>query len=228
MLKIAYFTDILCIWAYVHDIRMRKLLAEFAGRIEVSYHFLSLFAAVHAKIHTGWDQRGGWSGYHAHVAEVASRFEHVQVHPELWLKAQPHSSLNPHLFIKALQILETREQLSRAPQQDGRTPVEAAIWALRLAFFKQAADIAQMAVLQELAQQLGLPWAEIKALMDSGEAQASLFLDFQLQDEYRVKGSPTLVFNQGRQMLYGNVGYRVIEANIAELLNTPAEQASWC
>ena len=41
--------------------------------------------------------------------------------------------------------------------------------------------------------------------------------------------SPTFILNEGRQKLYGNVGYRVIEANLQELLKSPdASQASWC
>ena len=44
-----------------------------------------------------------------------------------------------------------------------------------------------------------------------------------------IHGSPSFVLNDGRQTLYGNVGYRVLEANIQELLRAPsADQASWC
>ncbi len=44
-----------------------------------------------------------------------------------------------------------------------------------------------------------------------------------------VKGSPTMILNQGRQKLFGNLGYRIIEANIEELLREPdPDQASWC
>jgi hypothetical protein len=31
-----------------------------------------------------------------------------------------------------------------------------------------------------------------------------------------------------KQVLTGNVGYRVIEANVRELLRAPADQSSWC
>jgi hypothetical protein len=37
-----------------------------------------------------------------------------------------------------------------------------------------------------------------------------------------------LVLNEGRQLLNGNVGYRVIEANIRELLVSNVVEASWC
>jgi hypothetical protein len=43
-----------------------------------------------------------------------------------------------------------------------------------------------------------------------------------------VTVSPTLIFNEGRQRLNGNVGYRVIEANIRELLHNPSGELSWC
>jgi hypothetical protein len=37
------------------------------------------------------------------------------------------------------------------------------------------------------------------------------------------------LFNEGRQVLTGNVGYRVIEANVRELLRQPSDdQSSWC
>jgi hypothetical protein len=35
--------------------------------------------------------------------------------------------------------------------------------------------------------------------------------------------------NEGRQKLFGNVGYRIVEANIQELLREPnPDLASWC
>lgn len=44
-----------------------------------------------------------------------------------------------------------------------------------------------------------------------------------------LDGSPTFVLNDGRQKLFGNVAFRIIEANIREMLQAPNEtQASWC
>ena len=48
-------------------------------------------------------------------------------------------------------------------------------------------------------------------------------------DKMRIEGSPSLVLNEGRQKLYGNVGFRLIEANVQGLINAPAaDDASWC
>ena len=45
----------------------------------------------------------------------------------------------------------------------------------------------------------------------------------------RIEGSPSFVLNEGRQKLYGNVGFHLMEASIQELFRTPhADEASWC
>ena len=65
-------------------------------------------------------------------------------------------------------------------------------------------------------------------LLESGRAHAELDHDARLQRDYAVQVSPSLVLNEGRQHLNGNVGYRVIEANVRELLHKPADEMSWC
>ncbi len=76
---------------------------------------------------------------------------------------------------------------------------------------------------------MGIPVVPVHEMLDNGAAHAALQLDTDARDHYRVPGSPTLVFNDGRQRLYGNVGYRIIEANIRELLHNGASgEASWC
>ena len=80
----------------------------------------------------------------------------------------------------------------------------------------------------KIAEELGIDITLIQAQIDSGEAYALLSKDFDLIKEHQVTVSPTLIFNEGRQRLNGNVGYRVIEANIRELLNNPTNEQSWC
>ncbi len=52
--------------------------------------------------------------------------------------------------------------------------------------------------------------------------------DYQVARDQGIRGSPSWVLDGGRQILYGNVGYRVIRANAVELLRHPKEEASWC
>ena len=53
--------------------------------------------------------------------------------------------------------------------------------------------------------------------------------DYQDADKMRIEGSPSFVLDEGRQKLYGNVEFRLLEANIQELLRAPrSDEASWC
>ncbi len=64
--------------------------------------------------------------------------------------------------------------------------------------------------------------------IESGQAYAALMADYEQAQELRIKGSPSWVLNSGRQILYGNIGYRVLNANIEELAKSPVQEASWC
>ena len=73
-----------------------------------------------------------------------------------------------------------------------------------------------------------LPVREITNIMESGEAMEKMCCDIELRDQYRIEGSPTYILNSGRQKLFGNVGYKIIDANIREILNRREDQLSWC
>ena len=85
-----------------------------------------------------------------------------------------------------------------------------------------------MSVLFEIAKEMQLPLDKIKQVLDDGTALAEMSRDIELRDEFKVEGSPTYILNEGRQKLYGNVGYRIIEANLLEIIKQPAMEASWC
>jgi predicted DsbA family dithiol-disulfide isomerase len=131
--------------------------------------------------------------------------------------------MSSHLFLHAIQLLEIKGIVPKSEKV-----FEKAIWAFREAFFTKLADISDREVQFAIAKQLGLKRKVIQAQIDSGEAYALLSKDFDLVKEHTVSVSPTLIFNEGRQRLNGNVGYRVIEANIRELLNNPTDEQSWC
>ena len=96
------------------------------------------------------------------------------------------------------------------------------------AFFRDARDVSRSEVLWEVAGECGANVDALRACYDDGGALAGISRDTELMKELSVEGSPTYVLNQGRQKLYGNLGYKVIEANVEELLHRPAEGASWC
>ena len=223
---ILHFSDVLCIWAYVAQIRMDELRDQLGDKVAINYHFIPVYGDVAGKLSAGWAHRGGNEGYAEHVREVAGRFEHVKLHPDVWLKNVPTTSSHAHQLLKGVQLLEQRGDLEA--DAAGRMPSEVLAWNLRLAFFAELVDVSGRRQLLELAERSAVPMGPLEEMLDSGAALASLESDVQLRSVHQVSGSPTLVFNEGRQKLYGNVGYRVIEANVLELLNHSDDRASWC
>lgn len=228
--RIAYFTDLLCVWAYIGQVRVDELKQTFSSQVALEYHFTPIFGAPHHKIGVKWKDRGGFEGYSQHVRKVCEKFPHIKVHEQTWSVCQPTSSAVCHQYAKAVQNLESAGLISieGVPDLGGRSVFEELLWRMRQAFFQNARDISDVDVLNSLASDLGLPVNDINEEITSGRAIAELCRDNELSEEYRIEGSPTLVLNEGRQKLYGNIGYRIIEANVKEVLNNPNPQVTWC
>jgi len=221
-IRLIHYSDLLCVWAYVAEARLRQVRVRFGEEVEIEHRFCSVFGDCAAKVGIGWQDRGGYDGFAAHVREVVEATDDVKVHPDLWVKTRPASSESAHLVVKACQLLEARGDVDAGAG-------EALASALRQAFFGDARDIARWHVQVDVVESLDIPVSSIEAELRSGAAYAALACDAQGRDELDVRGSSTLLLNEGRQRLYGNVGYRVIEANIQELLREPSSgQASWC
>lgn len=228
---IDHFSDILCIWSYVSQVRMDELRQQFPDEVAINYRFIPLFGSTADRIGEGWQDRGGFGGYADHVQEIAAGWDHVEVHRDVWREIAPASSTPAHLFLKAVQLLAEKGEISSEPQLhlgDRSLPEEAA-WRLRRRFFAGAEDIARTEVQEAVATELGVPLDSLRTVYDSGTAHAMLHKDLVERDRYQIPGSPTLLMAGGRQRLFGNVGYRIIEANVRELLQNPKSgQASWC
>jgi predicted DsbA family dithiol-disulfide isomerase len=229
-IHIDYFSDVLCIWAYIAQIRIDELISQYADQIKFNQHFIPVFGSTEKRISSQWKEKGGFQGYHDHVMGICAKFDHIEVHPKIWLENIPRSSASCHHFLTSIRLLEKKDLISCEPQEKcrGRTLFEEAIWQVRLHFFRDLQDVADLEVQTKIAREMDLPVDEIIRQMHSGEAMAAMCGDLELRDEYRIAGSPTYVLNEGRQKLYGNVGYKIISANIREILDNPANQASWC
>lgn len=228
--RIDYFSDVLCVWAYVAQVRLDELRHAFNEQLVVQHHFIPLFGHTAHRIGEGWQDKGGFSGFGQHIHKVCADFPHVEIHPALWCEQPPCSSAPAHQFIKAVQLLEQQGSISSDGLVDceGRSHFEEFTWQVRLAFFRDNRRIDNRQELLSVAEQCELPLAPIEQLLDNGQALAALMRDIELRDEYRIEGSPTYLLNEGRQKLYGNLGYRILEANVRELLEKTNNQASWC
>jgi predicted DsbA family dithiol-disulfide isomerase len=223
--EIKHFSDILCVWAYISQVRIDAIEQKFGEGVRIEHRFCSVFGNTAGKIDTVWKEKGGYAGFNAHLRQAADKFPHVEVHPDLWLSTRLASSMSPHLFLKAIQLGECGPA-TREPQPG---LFDRALRAFRHAFFKDCRDIARLDVQHEIAAVLGADVGAIEERIHSGAAFAALGADYQEAERLRIEGSPSLVLNEGRQKLYGNVGFWLIEANVQGLMRTPtSDDASWC
>ena len=227
MVEITYFSDALCIWAYTSQARIDAVRDTFGDAVRIEHRFCSVFADTAGKIASAWKDKGGYVGFNSHLRQVAERFPHIEVHPEIWLKARPLTSASAHLFMKAVQQWDLESAGSGS--QSLPSIFEQVMWTFRCAFFRDNRDIARWDVQCEIAEAVGVDIGAIENSIHSGSAFARLAADYQDADKMRIEGSPSFVLDAGRQKLYGNIGFRLLEANIQELLRVPgSDEASWC
>jgi predicted DsbA family dithiol-disulfide isomerase len=227
VVEITYFSDALCVWAYVSQARIDAVKEKFGDAVRIEHRFCSVFGDTARKIASTWKDKGEYEGFNAHLRQVAERFPHVEVHPEIWLKTRPLTSASPHLFMKAVQ--QRDQEYAATEGRSAPHMFDQVMRAFRSAFFRDGRDISRWEIQCEIAADLGADIGGIQARIHSGMAFAGLAADYQDADKMRIEGSPSFVLNEGRQKLYGNVGFHLMEANIQELLRTPrSDEASWC
>ena len=221
-IPIVYYSDVLCVWAYFAQLRVDAIQRTYGERVKFEYRFCSVFGETARKISTAWATKGGYEGFNAHIRHAASGFPEIRLHPDIWLSVRPASSMSPHLFLKAI-------QLGAIEGEWGIDILEIALRDMRATFFEEAQDISDQETHRKVAERASIDMNVVARFINSGRAHAALATDYKEAENSGVQGSPTFILNEGRQKLFGNVGYRIIEANIEELLRQPsADQASWC
>ncbi len=216
--RITHYSDILCIWAHVGQIRVTELQANFPQEVVFDFRYFSVFGDVHTKMEAQWEERGGLAGYAQHVQKVAAQFEDVSVCSDTWRKNTPTSSLPAHLLLAAARLVDDEQESDSAPLLAD---------AIREAFFVAAVDVSCMTELLTIADRQGIMVTDLEGKMDNGQAHALMACDQKSANETGIRVSPTMTLNEERQMLCGNVGYRVLEANVRELMQHPAGQPDW-
>lgn len=219
--RICCFTDVLCGYSYIAHARFEELATDFAGQVTLTYHFRSTYGDVRGRLAQSGKSPNAYS---AMAREVLDRFDHIEVHPDIFRREVPTSSIPAHLYLRAVKLLEDEGLIPTA----GTSVFSQMMWAVQRSFFRDLVDVSQRSVLDEIAGDIGIPIADVARVIDDGRAFAELDRDARLERRFGVQMSPALVLNEGRQVLNGNVGYRIIKANIDELLSTPIAAPGWC
>jgi predicted DsbA family dithiol-disulfide isomerase len=215
-ITIDYFTDVLCVWAWISQPRLQELNEQWEGRVTVRHRYMDIFGDAHHKIRERWGNDEGFANFSAHVHKSAEAYPEAAVHRDIWQHTRPTSSQPAHQYIKAV-ALTSGEAVAREYALE-----------IRRAFFVEARDVSHVEELSQLARGINIATDELQQALDDGAALAALSHDLQDARQQHLRGSPTWVLNEGRQVLFGNVGYRILHANIEELLRTDAGGASWC
>jgi len=75
--KIEYFTDVLCVWAYLAQIRMDELKTEFTDEVDIEYRFIPIFGAAKSGIEKNWKEQGGVAAYNSKLRSMAKDWPHI-------------------------------------------------------------------------------------------------------------------------------------------------------
>lgn len=215
-ITIDYFSDILCVWAWITQRRIDELNQHFKDKIDIRFQYIDIFGDAINRINEQWANKGSFEGFSDHVINSAAPYETAIVNTQVWRSTQPSTSANAHMVLKAIEIV-----------YDKSTAIKFSAL-LRHSFFVEAKNIGQLEDIFELITSQNLNLTLIKNEIDNGNALAALMQDYQTAKKLEIKGSPCFVLNEGRQVLFGNVGYRVLHTNIEELLARSKDEASWC
>lgn len=215
-LEVDYYTDVLCVWAWIAQHRIDEIEKEWGDRIRLRHHCVNVFGDTLNRIGDKWSDRGGYAGFAEHVEESAAPFEFAPINAAIWRDVRPYTSATAHMALKAAELQKSADDANKLAV------------VLRKSFFVEALDIGSVQVVLKIAGDAGFDPVDLESRIESGQALAALVADYERAREINIKGSPSWVLNNGRQILYGNVGYRILSANIEELLKSPVDEASWC
>jgi hypothetical protein len=119
VVDIEHFSDILCVWAYISQIRIEAIKEKFGDVVRIKHRFCSVFGD-------------------AHLRQVAGKFPHIEIHPDIWLNTRPSTSMSPHSFGHG--VCRARRRLSgsgetahrRQPKSRAEPGPAEALWQYRV------------------------------------------------------------------------------------------------
>jgi predicted DsbA family dithiol-disulfide isomerase len=220
-LHFEYWSDPLCIWAYVAQSKLERVISEWGEHLTIDYRIVPVFGSFPRRFSTGVWSKAGVEGRSEATAKVAREHGCEGVTGALWTRDTPTSSWSCGAAAKGAFHLERTEQ---AAPGSGATYLRA----LRRRAFEANENICRRAVQLSVAEEVGVDPARLSALLDDGLPFALLAEDDEDRKTAGVRGSPSYVFDGGRATLYGNFPFEVLHATMTELLRGMGLGASAC
>lgn len=211
-LEFEYWTDPLCIWAYVAQPKLDHVLTRWKHRVEVRYHVVPVFGSIAWRFREGPWAKEGPEGRAAATRRVAQEHGITDVSGECWLSDCPASSWPAGAAVEAVFAMEQDEEIPEGA-------AGAYLLAMRRRFFVDGQNVTRRQVQLVLAEELDVPRASLEQRLDDGSAIARLHEDYEQKERLRIQGSPTYVFDGGRAMFYGNFPLEVLTATVEKLVD---------
>ncbi len=206
-LTIDFYSDILCIWGWVGQHHNRQLLKRWDHtQVEWRFRYLELYGDVKARVEKNFRGEEAWDKYASAAERLVSKFEGLSVHPDIWRKTRPTTSMMAHQTIKAVE--QTHGELA-AIEYSNR---------VREAFFAEARDVSQASVLTELLKEQSIAHHDLTTHLQDGSALAKTIAEFRQAENDKIPGSPSWVMDNNRYRLFGNVKPEIIIATVDSLI----------
>ncbi len=219
-LSFSYWSDPLCIWAFLAQDKLDRIVDEFGPRLAIETRIVPVFGSIPWRFTKGPWSKEGVEGRMEATRRAARELGHPEVSGACW-KSMPATSWAPSAAVKAVDMLE-REHAAPA----GST--RALLRDIRAAFFVDNRNIAHRSVALEVAESHSLERGSIEQKLDDGSALAAVWEDHEAREQLKIQGSPTYLFDGGRARLYGNFSYGILHSTIEELLRGIKPDGSDC
>jgi len=200
-LKVVYFTDPICSSCWGIEPQLRKLKLEYGEDIEIEYRMGGLLP--------DWSYNSGGISKPSDVAhhwDEVSVYYDMPIDGDVWLEDPLDSSFPPSIAFKAAQLQDQDKALLFLRE-------------LREMVFLKKKNIAKWEHMATAAKNVDLDVDVLKADYE-GKAKVLFEEDLKLARAYRVRGFPTMYFedNSGKQeIVYGSKAYAFYEMAILKI-----------
>ena len=203
-IKVIYFTDPICSSCWAIEPQLRKLKLEYGQNLEIDYRMGGLLP--------DWSYNSGGISKPSDVAhhwDEVSVYYDIPIDGDVWLEDPLDSSYPPSIAFKAAQL-------------QGKDKAVLFLRELREMVFLKKKNIAKWEHMATAAKNVGL---DVDSLKTDYEGKAKLLFeeDLKLARAYRVRGFPTMYFedNSGNQeIVYGSKAYAFYEMAILKIQPT--------
>ncbi len=220
-LSFSYWSDPICIWAYLAQDKLDRVVADFGNHLAIETRIVPVFGSLAWRFSNGPWAAAGVDGRVEETRRLATELGHPEVSGECWKLSMPASSWAPGMAVKAVDALERAELIEAGTS--GRY-----LRRLREVFFVENRNIARREVMLAVAEELAIARSAVEQRLDDGSALAAVWEDNEAREQLKIQGSPTYLFDGGRARLYGNFSYGILHATIEELLKGIKPGGSEC